>query len=111
VKDARIVRNGAKIGSVRLNARLVQDVAREHGSFGKFLAGWPSSDEVGLLELLAKRGSRLGGNTGQMLLRWREPCGARGARVVAAARKQNVERLSELAIRGALNILHPYTRY
>jgi 3-methyladenine DNA glycosylase Tag len=70
VKDARIVRNGAKIASVRENARFVQDVAKEHGSFGKLLAGWPSSDEVGLLELLAKRGSRLGGNSGQMLLRF-----------------------------------------
>ena len=70
LKDARIVRNGAKIDSVRVNARFVQDVAKEHGSFGKFLAEWPSSDEVGLLELLAKRGSRLGGNTGQMLLRF-----------------------------------------
>src|SRR4029450_9468986 len=28
------------------------------------------SDEAGLLELLAKRGSRLGGNTGQMMLRF-----------------------------------------
>jgi 3-methyladenine DNA glycosylase Tag len=70
VKDARIVRNGAKIGSVRENARFVQDVAKEHGSFGRFLAYWPSSDEVGLLELMAKRGGRLGGNTGQMLLRF-----------------------------------------
>lgn len=69
-QDARIVRNGAKIGSVRANARFVVDVAREHGSFGAFLAGWPPSDEAGLLELLAKRGSRLGGNTGQMLLRF-----------------------------------------
>jgi 3-methyladenine DNA glycosylase Tag len=68
--DARIVRNGAKIMSVRENARFVQDVACEHGSFGKFLVKWPSSDEVGLLDLLAKRGSRLGGNTGQMLLRF-----------------------------------------
>jgi 3-methyladenine DNA glycosylase Tag len=68
--DARIVRNGAKIMSVRDNARFVQEIAKEHGSFGKFLANWPSSDEVGLLELLAKRGSRLGGNTGQMLLRF-----------------------------------------
>lgn len=70
VKDARIVRNGAKIGSVRENARFVQEIAKEHGSFGKFLAGWPPSDEVGLLDALAKRGSRLGGNTGQMLLRF-----------------------------------------
>ena len=70
VKDARIVRNGAKIGSVRENARFVQDVAKEHGGFGSFLAGWPSSDEVGLLDVLVRRGSRLGGNTGQMLLRF-----------------------------------------
>jgi len=68
--DTRIVRNGAKILSVRENAAFVQAIAKEHGSFGKFLAKWPSSDEVGLLDLLAKRGSRLGGNTGQMLLRF-----------------------------------------
>jgi 3-methyladenine DNA glycosylase Tag len=69
-KDARIVRNGAKIMSVRHNAGFVADIAKEHGSFGRMLAAWPSSDEVGLLELLAKRGSRLGGNTGQVLLRF-----------------------------------------
>jgi len=70
MRDARIVRNGAKILSVRENAAFVQEIAKEHGSFGKFLAKWPSSDEIGLLDLLAKRGSRLGGNTGQMLLRF-----------------------------------------
>jgi len=70
VEDARIVRNGAKIRSVRENARFVLNVARKHGSFAKFLAAWPPSDEVGLLEVLAKRGARLGGNTGQMLLRF-----------------------------------------
>ena len=68
--DTRIVRNAAKIMSVRDNARFVQGIAKDHGGFGKFLAKWPSSDEVGLLDLLAKRGSRLGGNTGQMLLRF-----------------------------------------
>ena len=69
-KDTRIVRNGAKIAAVRANAAFVTEIAKEHGSFGKFLAAWPSTDEIGLLELLAKRGSRLGGNTGQMLLRF-----------------------------------------
>jgi 3-methyladenine DNA glycosylase Tag len=68
--DTRIVRNGAKIMSVRHNALFVQEIAREHGGFGKFLARWPSADEIGLLALLAKRGDRLGGNTGQMLLRF-----------------------------------------
>ena len=70
LKDTRIVRNGAKIASVRENAAFVQEIAKEHGSLGKFLTTWPSSDEVGLLDLLAKRGSRLGGNTGQMFLRF-----------------------------------------
>ncbi|MGJ4945407.1 DNA-3-methyladenine glycosylase I [Bradyrhizobium sp. HKCCYLS1011] len=70
LRDARIVRNAAKIMSVRANAAFVQEIAKEHGSFGNFLADWPSSDEVGLLALLDKRGSRLGGNTGQMLLRF-----------------------------------------
>ena len=70
LSDTRIVRNGAKIHSVRENAGFVQEIAREHGSFGKFLSNWPSADEIGLLDLLAKRGSRLGGNTGQMFLRF-----------------------------------------
>ena len=69
MKDTRIVRNGAKIMSVRANAGFVREIAKEHRSFGKFLANWPSSDQIGLLELLSKRGSRLGSNTGQMMLR------------------------------------------
>jgi 3-methyladenine DNA glycosylase Tag len=56
--------------SVRANASFVCEIAKEHGSFGKMLAKWPASNEIGLLELLAKRGSRLGGNTGQMFLRF-----------------------------------------
>ena len=70
LSDTSIVRNGAKIASVRENAAFVQEIAKEHGSFGKFLSNWPSSDQIGLLDLLAKRGSRLGGNTGQMFLRF-----------------------------------------
>ena len=70
LSDTAIVRNGAKINAVRENAAFVQEIAKEHGSFGKFLAAWPSSDEIGLLNLLSKRGSRPGGNTGQMFLRF-----------------------------------------
>jgi 3-methyladenine DNA glycosylase Tag len=68
--DARIVRNPQKIMAVRTNARLVADIADEHGSFGKFLEQWPAEDQVGLLDLLAKRGARLGGHTGQYFLRF-----------------------------------------
>jgi 3-methyladenine DNA glycosylase Tag len=70
MKDERIVRNAAKIMSVRTNASFIRDIAKEHGSFGGLLGSWRSSDEIGLLDLLAKRGSRVGGNTGQMLLRF-----------------------------------------
>lgn len=68
--DKRIVRNPQKIRSVRDNAVFVERVAREHGSFGKFLSAWPADDQVGLTAYLGKHGSRLGGNTGQYLLRW-----------------------------------------
>jgi 3-methyladenine DNA glycosylase Tag len=68
--DERIVRNPQKIRSVRDNAAFVDRVSQEHGGFGKFLADWPAGDQVGLMAYLAKNGSRLGGNTGQYLLRW-----------------------------------------
>src|SRR5260370_17761471 len=68
--DKRIVRNPQKIRSVRDNARFVSEISAEHGSFGKFLANWPADDQVGLLEVFAKRGSRLGGFSGQYLLRF-----------------------------------------
>jgi len=68
--DKRIVRNPQKIRSVRENAKFVSDIAAEHGSFGKFLATWPADDQIGLLEILDKRGSRLGGFSGQYLLRF-----------------------------------------
>jgi 3-methyladenine DNA glycosylase Tag len=68
--DSRIVRNPQKIRSVKENAAFVDRVSREHGGFGRFLAEWPADDQVGLMAWLGKHGSRLGGNTGQYLLRW-----------------------------------------
>jgi 3-methyladenine DNA glycosylase Tag len=70
VSDARIVRNGQKIRATLENAKFVADTAREHGSFGAFLASWPADDQVGLLALLRRKGSRLGGATGQYFLRF-----------------------------------------
>lgn len=69
-KDSRIVRNPQKIRSVRDNARLIVELAREHGSAGRFFASWPPEDIVGLWDLLKRRGSRLGGMTGQFFLRF-----------------------------------------
>jgi 3-methyladenine DNA glycosylase Tag len=68
-KDTRIVRNFTKIVSVRHNAPYVLDKQRSHGSFAKFIAEWPENDLVGLWLELKKQGSRLGGNSGPMMLR------------------------------------------
>jgi 3-methyladenine DNA glycosylase Tag len=70
IRDPRIVRHAAKIMAMRANARLVRDLAAEHGTAARFLAEWPETDLVGLLELLTKRGTRLGGLTGMYLLRF-----------------------------------------
>jgi 3-methyladenine DNA glycosylase Tag len=103
LSDTRIVRNGAKIASVRENAAFVQAIAKEHGSFGKFLAQWPSSDQAGLLDLLGKRGSRLGGNTGQMFLRFVGWDGfVTSQDVVACLRDAGLDVASEVKSKGDL---------
>ncbi|WP_417441065.1 DNA-3-methyladenine glycosylase I [Idiomarina sp.] len=68
-KDERIVRNQQKINTVPANARMIVEVSEEYGSFGQFLAQWPSSQQAGLLHYLKKNGSRLGGVTPQYVLR------------------------------------------
>ncbi len=68
-KDTRIVRNLQKVLTVPKNAQFIVDIEKEHGSFGEFIANWPGEDLVGLLHLFKKRGARLGGMTGQRVLR------------------------------------------
>lgn len=69
VADDRIVRNGQKILATVHNAGFVSDVSKEHGGFGRFMAGWPTADQAGLLDVLKTRGSRLSGMTAQYFLR------------------------------------------
>jgi 3-methyladenine DNA glycosylase Tag len=90
--DQRIVRNPQKIMAVRTNAGFVADIAGEHGSFGRFLAEWPADDQVGLLELLAKRGARLGGRSGQYFLRFiGKDCFVTSTDVVACLRDAGLD--------------------
>ncbi len=70
LKDTRIVRNGAKIMATVENARFVVATAKQHSSFGKFLANWPVTDQIGLMDHLKKNASRLGGSTVQYFLRF-----------------------------------------
>ena len=69
LRDTRIVRNGAKIETVRENAAFLLSL-RDRGGAGKVFGGWPATDFVGLLELLKSEGSRLGGTSGQYALRF-----------------------------------------
>lgn len=70
LKTDGIVRHAKKIVSIRDNAIFLTDLAARHGSAGQHLSHWPAEDFAGLLRLLHKRGSRLGGATGAYALRF-----------------------------------------
>jgi 3-methyladenine DNA glycosylase Tag len=69
LKDARIIRNAAKIRAITANARFTLDLAAERGSAARFIADWPDSDYIGLLDLFGKRASRLSGQAAMRFLR------------------------------------------
>ncbi|WP_240224477.1 DNA-3-methyladenine glycosylase I [Rheinheimera hassiensis] len=68
-RDERIIRNAGKVFTIRHNAMMIDDIARKHGSFGRFIADWPTADIIGLWAYLKQHGARLGGNTGPYALR------------------------------------------
>ena len=68
-QNACIIRNRQKVLSVQANAQFILDISRELGSFGKFISRWPAQELIDLFTLLKNRGSRLGGMTGQRVLR------------------------------------------
>ena len=67
--ERRIIRHWGKIKAVRANAEAMVRVIEEAGSFGAYLAAWPTSDIMGLWAELAKRFSQMGGNSGPYFLR------------------------------------------
>jgi 3-methyladenine DNA glycosylase Tag len=69
IQDRGIVRNGAKIRSVQVNARFLLAQKETHGSAARFFADWPDADYVGLLDVLKKRASHLGGDAAGRFLR------------------------------------------
>jgi 3-methyladenine DNA glycosylase Tag len=69
MQDRGIVRNGAKIKAVQVNARFLLDLEAEHGSAARSFADWPDRDYVGLLDALKKRASHLGGDAAGRFLR------------------------------------------
>jgi 3-methyladenine DNA glycosylase Tag len=70
LKDTGIVRNAAKILSVRDNAQFLVDLAAEHGGAATFFAAWPDADFAGLLEVMKRRAARLSGETAMRFFRF-----------------------------------------
>lgn len=70
IRDTRVIRSPPKIRAIQENAVFIQEVAAEAGSFGRKVGDWPAEDFAGLIRWMGKEGSRLGGTTGQYLLRF-----------------------------------------
>jgi 3-methyladenine DNA glycosylase Tag len=69
LQNRGIVRNAAKIKSVQINAQFLLELKAEHGSAGRFFATWADTNYVGLLDVLKKRASHLGGDAAGRFLR------------------------------------------
>ena len=67
LSNTAVVRNGMKLRTVIDNAIFIQEL-REDGGIGQVIGHWPSTDFIGLLDLLKKRASRMGGATAQYSL-------------------------------------------
>lgn len=66
LSDSRVIRSGAKIAAIRDNAATL----RAQPGMGRHVADWPATDFAGLIGWLSRDFSRLGGTTGQYLMRF-----------------------------------------
>ena len=65
-----LIRNRMRMEAIRENAAFLCELSESHGKpAGHVITDWPKTDFIGLLDLLKTRGARLGGTTGQYLLR------------------------------------------
>ncbi len=69
VKDPRVIRQWRKLKAIRANAQYVVDLAADHGSAASYFASCLSTEYIGLLADMKKRGSHLGGTSAQYFLR------------------------------------------
>ena len=69
LKAPGLVAHAQKIRSVGDNARFISDMDKSHGSAGAWFAAWPPERYIELCLELKTRGSRLGGATGQRMMR------------------------------------------
>ena len=69
LKAPGLVHNAMKLKSVAGNAKFLSDIANEAGSAGAWFAAWPFERYMELCQVLKARASRLGGRTGQYVMR------------------------------------------
>lgn len=69
LKAPGLVANAQKIRSVAGNAQFISELDKSHGSAGAWFASWPIGRYMELCAELKARGSRLGGATGQRVMR------------------------------------------
>ena len=69
VTNRKLIRHWRKIQAVRYNATIMLEQTNETGSFGKYLAQWPSSNIVGLWQELKNSYKQMGGNSASYFLR------------------------------------------
>lgn len=69
LEDKRLIRHLGKLRSVRANAQAMRAIAEAEGSFGGWIANWPTDDIVGLWQALQKRFQQMGGNSAPVFLR------------------------------------------
>jgi 3-methyladenine DNA glycosylase Tag len=69
LQDTRLIRHMGKLQATRHNAGAMLAIAESHGSFGRWVAEWPTSDITGLWVALAKQMKQLGGNSAPAFLR------------------------------------------
>lgn len=69
MQNTAIIRHRPKLRTIARNAQFILDIRDEYGSFGNFLAEWPTSDIIGLWQFLGKHGAHLGGRSAAGFLR------------------------------------------
>jgi len=69
LEDRRLIRHLAKLRAARDNAIALRALSEVQGGFGRYLAGWPGREVVGLWADLGRRFKQLGGNSAANFLR------------------------------------------
>jgi 3-methyladenine DNA glycosylase Tag len=67
--NKELIRHWRKMKTIPINATMVLQVAKQHGSFGEFIAQWPTDNIIGLWHYIKKHGAHLGGDGGARFLR------------------------------------------